>query len=65
MVLQPGTELTFGDLTAHLRAQQIASFKLPERLEIMASFAISPAGKILKRELREIVAERLALEQSR
>jgi 2,3-dihydroxybenzoate-AMP ligase len=29
MVLQLGTELTFGDLTAHLRAQQIASFKLP------------------------------------
>jgi hypothetical protein len=30
----------------------------------MASFPISPAGKILKRELREIVARRLALEQS-
>jgi len=65
VVLQPGTELTFTDLTAHLRAQQIASFKLPERLEIMESFPISPAGKILKRELREIVAQRLALEQSR
>jgi len=64
VVLQPGTELTFADLTAHLRAQQIAAFKLPERLEIMASFPISPAGKILKRELREIVAQRLALEQS-
>jgi 2,3-dihydroxybenzoate-AMP ligase len=64
VILQPGTELTFGDLTAHLRAQQIASFKLPERLEIMESFPISPAGKILKRELREIVAQRLALEQS-
>jgi len=64
VVLQPGTELTFADLTAHLRAQQIASFKLPERLEIMASFPISPAGKILKRELREIVAQRLALERS-
>ena len=64
VVLQPGTELTFVDLIAHLRAQQIASFKLPERLEIMASFPISPAGKILKRELREIVAQRLALEQS-
>ena len=64
IVLQPGTELTFADLIAHLRAQQIASFKLPERLEIMESFPISPAGKILKRELREIVAQRLALEQS-
>jgi acyl-CoA synthetase (AMP-forming)/AMP-acid ligase II len=42
----------------------IASFKLPERLERMESFPISPAGKILKRELREIVARRLALEQT-
>jgi len=65
VVLQAGTELTFDDLIAHLRAQQIASFKLPERLEIMESFPISPAGKILKRELREIVARRVALEQSR
>jgi 2,3-dihydroxybenzoate-AMP ligase len=64
VVLQAGTELTFDDLIAHLRAQQIASFKLPERLEIMESFPISPAGKILKRELREIVARRLALEQT-
>jgi 2,3-dihydroxybenzoate-AMP ligase len=64
VVLQAGTELTFADLIAHLRAQQIASFKLPERLEIMESFPISPAGKILKRELREIVARRVALEQS-
>ena len=56
--------LTFDELIAHLRAQQIASFKLPERLEIMESFPISPAGKILKRELREIVAERIAREQA-
>jgi len=64
VVLQPGTQLTFDDLIAHLRAQQIAAFKLPEQLEIMESFPISPAGKILKRELREIVAQRIALKQS-
>ena len=62
VVLQPGAGLTFDALVAHLRAQQIASFKLPERLELMESFPISPAGKILKRALREIVAERIARE---
>ena len=62
VVLHPGTQLTFGELIAHLRAQQIASFKLPERLEVMASFPVSPVGKILKRELREIVAQRIAEE---
>jgi 2,3-dihydroxybenzoate-AMP ligase len=62
VVLHPDTELTFDQLVAHLRAQQIASFKLPERLEVMAAFPVSPVGKILKRELREIVAQRIAAE---
>ena len=62
VVLHPGAHLTFDELIAHLRAQQIASFKLPERLEVLASFPVSPVGKILKRELREIVAQRIAEE---
>jgi len=55
--------LSFDELIAHLRAQQIASFKLPERLEVLPSFPVSPVGKILKRELREIVAQRIAIQQ--
>jgi len=62
VVLQPGASLTFAELIAHLRAQNIASFKLPERLEVMPSFPVSPVGKILKRELREIVVQRLDAE---
>jgi 2,3-dihydroxybenzoate-AMP ligase len=65
IVLHPGTTLTFDALIAHLRAQKIASFKLPERLEIMESFPVSPVGKILKRELRELVAQRIARETNR
>jgi 2,3-dihydroxybenzoate-AMP ligase len=53
VILQPGATLVFDELIAHLRAQKIASFKLPERLEIMPEFPVSPVGKILKRELRE------------
>ena len=55
IILQPGTTLGFDELIAYLRRQKIASFKLPERLEIMAEFPVSPVGKILKRELREKV----------
>jgi 2,3-dihydroxybenzoate-AMP ligase len=62
VVLHPGATLTFDELIAHLRAQRIAAFKLPERLEVMTSFPVSPVGKILKRELREIVARRVAQE---
>ena len=42
MVLKPGTRLDLQELVAHLRAQRIASFKLPERLEVMAAFPVSP-----------------------
>ena len=55
---------TFADLIAFLRARQIASFKLPERLELFGELPVSPVGKILKRELRETVAERLAQERA-
>jgi 2,3-dihydroxybenzoate-AMP ligase len=65
VVLHPGAQLTFEEMTSHLRAQKIASFKLPERLEILDAFPISPVGKILKRDLREIVAHRVALDQRR
>lgn len=53
VVLHPGTSLELEQLIEHLRQQKIASFKLPERLEIMSEFPVSPVGKILKRELRE------------
>ena len=35
VVPQPGETLAFDELIAFLREQQIASFKLPERLEIV------------------------------
>ena len=64
VVLQPGGRLDLESLVAHLRAQHIASFKLPERLEVMPAFPVSPVGKILKRELREMVASKLEAEHA-
>jgi non-ribosomal peptide synthetase component E (peptide arylation enzyme) len=45
--------VTLAGLVAHLRARQVASFKLPERLEIVPELPRNPSGKVLKRELRE------------
>jgi 2,3-dihydroxybenzoate-AMP ligase len=59
VVPQPGEVLGFEELITFLRGQQIASFKLPERLECFTELPISPVGKILKRELRDIVAARV------
>ncbi len=64
VVLKPGTRLGFDELIAHLRGQHIASFKLPERLEVMPAFPVSPVGKILKRELRDMVAAKLEAERA-
>lgn len=60
----PGRTLAFADLVAFLRERQIASFKLPERLELFTELPVSPVGKILKRQLRDTVAAKLAHERS-
>ncbi|MFH1115015.1 MAG: AMP-binding protein [Pseudomonadota bacterium] len=52
--------LTMEDLNTFLREQRnIAVFKLPERLELVTSFPMTNVGKIDKKELRRIVAEKL------
>ena len=44
------------ELVAHLREKQIASYKLPERIEIVDALPKNPVGKVLKRELRAQLA---------
>lgn len=61
--LAPGQTLTLDELVEFLRGKQIASFKLPERLEIRDELPRNPVGKILKRVLREDAPT--AKEQSR
>jgi 2,3-dihydroxybenzoate-AMP ligase len=65
VVPKPGAALDFDELIAFLRAQNIASFKLPERLEVVDELPLSPVGKILKRELRERITAKLAAEAAR
>jgi acyl-CoA synthetase (AMP-forming)/AMP-acid ligase II len=52
VVLRPDASLDLSELVEFLRAQKIASYKLPERLEVRDSLPRNPVGKILKRELR-------------
>ncbi|NNH71850.1 acyl--CoA ligase [Nocardia uniformis] len=52
VVPAPGTTVELEDLVAHLRGLDVASFKLPERLEIVEALPRNPVGKILRRELR-------------
>jgi 2,3-dihydroxybenzoate-AMP ligase len=64
VIAKQGQSLEFAELIAFLRRQNIASFKLPERLELVREFPLSPVGKILKRQLREAIAEKMAAEQT-
>jgi 2,3-dihydroxybenzoate-AMP ligase len=63
VIPKTGKTVTFAELIAFLKERRIASFKLPERLEIVNEFPTSPVGKILKRELRQRIAAKLAEER--
>ncbi len=65
VILEPGHSLDLEELTNFLIARSIAKFKLPERLELIEQFPISPAGKILRRELRAKIAAIVAAEKER
>jgi 2,3-dihydroxybenzoate-AMP ligase len=60
VVLLDGMDLSFDDLSDYLLAQEIAKFKLPERLEILAEFPLSTFGKVSKKDLVLMVTEKMA-----
>ncbi len=62
VILQPGTKITLDELRDFLLSKQIAKFKLPERVEIVDSFVLTPVGKVSKKDLRVDIAEKLARE---
>jgi 2,3-dihydroxybenzoate-AMP ligase len=43
--------LSLDQLVAFLRSHEIAAFKLPERLEVLDAFPLSPVGKVSKKDL--------------
>lgn len=53
VVLRPEAQLTLDELLDFLRERKIASFKLPERLQLIDALPRNPVGKVLKRELRK------------
>ena len=44
---------TLEELVDHLRGQEIASYKLPERLEYLDALPRNPVGKVVKPDLRD------------
>ena len=63
-VLREGARLTLEELVVFMASREVARFKYPERLEVVASLPLTPVGKIDKKKLREDIAARLSQETS-
>ena len=48
-----GEEISFEETIAFLKSKGLASFKLPEKMELIDEFPLTPMLKISKRELKE------------
>ncbi len=59
VILKAGKTLTLDELVAYLTTKEIAKFKLPERVEIMNDFPLSTFGKVSKKALVEMVAQKI------
>lgn len=53
VVAAADAEPTLDDVVNHLRLAKIASYKLPERLELIGALPRNPVGKIIKADLRD------------
>jgi acyl-CoA synthetase (AMP-forming)/AMP-acid ligase II len=60
VLLSDRTGLTLDELVEYMRAQDIAPFKLPERLEVFNELPKTAGGKLSKVTVRSAVAERSA-----
>jgi non-ribosomal peptide synthetase component E (peptide arylation enzyme) len=61
VIPRPGQRPTLEELCAYLASHQLARHKMPERLELVDEFPMTPSGKIQKYRLREAVARELGL----
>jgi cyclohexanecarboxylate-CoA ligase len=60
VIPREGQTITLAEIVTFLEGHELARQKLPERLELVSEFPMTPSGKIQKYRLRELVAERMA-----
>ena len=61
MIPRAGQTLSLEEIVQYLEGKQLARHKLPERLELVTEFPMTPSGKIQKYKLRELIARTLGL----
>lgn len=60
VVPKPEQAITLDDVKAFMKENGVAVYKLPERLEVIPAIPRNPVGKILKKELREDIRQKMA-----
>jgi len=63
VILRKGHALTLKELVDFLIAKEMAKFKLPERIEVVREFPVSTFGKVSKKVLAEMIAQKLESER--
>jgi 2,3-dihydroxybenzoate-AMP ligase len=62
ILLRDGAGLSFEELKKFLMGEEIAEFKLPERMEILQDFPLSTFGKVSKKKLVEMISAKMKAE---
>ena len=65
VIVKDNEKLTLDELNKMLLQNEIAKFKLPERLEIVDKFPLSTFGKVSKKDLVAIVTKKLQQNDAR
>ena len=65
VIPKAGQDFSFDEMVEFLKGKQLAMFKLPERLEVVAEFpAVGDSGKVNKETLKKEIAEKVKQESS-
>ncbi|MBU1206422.1 MAG: AMP-binding protein [Proteobacteria bacterium] len=62
IIPKPGGSITQEEVKAFFK-DKVAHFKIPDRVELMSEFPMTPSGKIKKNVIREIMAEKVQKEK--
>jgi len=59
VVTREGRQVKLEDVVSFLKGKGLATYKIPERMEITKGIPRTPVGKIVKKELREDILKKM------
>jgi non-ribosomal peptide synthetase component E (peptide arylation enzyme) len=62
IIVKYNQTITFQEITSFLKERNLATYKLPERLEVVKAFPMTASEKVLKKELEKDIALKLTNE---